>query len=480
MKGDSPHDQRGKQTPSNAHSIETRRKVIDHIGSFPCKESHYCSKDRYYVNATLNRKIMHDLYEAKEPNNRVSYWYFCQIFKDYFGKLGFGRPQVDTCCECERLGEHIVFSKAALSNKNETYSETYFACDIFSGVKILDRKASDEERKRAVVNKMVHCKQAKKFFHKMRAIREDAQSSDSIIALSIDYMQNISLPTVPVQQTFYLRQLTVNVFSIHNLKDNSAVFFVYEESEAGKGSNEVCSLLHHYLKTYRSPKPKEECDFVLFSDSCGGQNRNHTVMRFLSCLSGQFKSVRHYLPHRGHSFLPNDRDFSVVKRKLKKHDRFYTTKDVIRIIASSPQVQQRSRFEVTRVTHHDILNFKDAGFGLFKKSVICDEHKAIKQKKFKKLSFQIASFKDFEYTTPGIVKCRPLIDGLVSYSFNLQSMKSLNITKLYFSNLRRAYRRRLPINVKKMEDLRKFEPYLPPKCKSFWNSIYRLKTRYTE
>lgn len=258
----------------------------------------------------------------------------------------------------------------------------------------------------------------------------------------------------------------MNVFSIHILKDNSAVFFVYEESEAGKGSNEVCSLL---LKTYRSPKPKEECDFVFFSDSCGGQNRNHTVMRFLSCLSGQFKSDRHYLPHRGHSFLPNDRD-----------DRFYTTKDVIRIIASSPQVQQRSRFEVTRVTHQDILNFKDPGFGLFKKSVICDEHKAIKQKKFKKLSFQIASFKDFEYTTPGIVKCRPLIDGLVSYSFNLQSMKSLNITKLYFSNLRRAYRRRLPINVNKMEDLRKFEPYLPPKCKSFWNSIYRLKTRYSE
>lgn len=37
-----------------------------------------------------------------------------------------------------------------------------------------------------------------------------------MLSIAFDYMQNISLPFIPVQDTFYLRQLTLNVFCIHN------------------------------------------------------------------------------------------------------------------------------------------------------------------------------------------------------------------------------------------------------------------------
>ncbi|KAJ4429296.1 hypothetical protein ANN_26300 [Periplaneta americana] len=51
-------------------------------------------------------------------------------------------------------------------------------------------------------------------------------------------MQNMPLPHLPVQDVFYLRQLRVYWFGIHNLKTDDSKFFIYHEREAKKGANE--------------------------------------------------------------------------------------------------------------------------------------------------------------------------------------------------------------------------------------------------
>lgn len=448
QQGLSPHDKRGT-TSSNAISSETRRKVIEHISSFPCKETHYGTKEKYYVNAVLNKKIMYHLYKEKEPDHPVSHTYFRNVFKDYFGKLGFGRPQVDSCCTCEEIGNVIL-------NKN----------------------ASPEERQRAVIRKMVHCKDAKKFYNKMKEVANS--KNPKTIAISVDYMQNISLPRIPVQETYYLRQLTVNVFNVHNLMDNSCKFYVYDESQGGKGANEVCSFLYDYLNTLNLEFPKEEYDLILFSDGCGGQNRNHTMVRFLSCLSGEhgYKSVAHYFPIRGHSYLPNDRDFSLVKRKLNRIDRCYTVKEVIDIIASS-RTKDSAKFEIKRIYRTDILEFKNCSVIDFKRSVICNEHRAIKTKGFKKQSYQIASYREFIYTGVGVIRTRPIVDGGEILNFDLRWQKvSKDLSDAYFAEAssKKAYPRKRRINIKKMKDLKKFSKYLPADSLYFWNKIYNLKT----
>lgn len=41
-----------------------------------------------------------------------------------------------------------------------------------------------------------------------------------------------------------------------------------------------------------------------------GQNRNYTIIRMLLALAHNiFKSVRQYFPIRGHTYMPNARDF---------------------------------------------------------------------------------------------------------------------------------------------------------------------------
>ncbi|KAF2894339.1 hypothetical protein ILUMI_11836, partial [Ignelater luminosus] len=62
---------------------------------------------------------------------------------------------------------------------------------------------------------------------------------------------------------------------------------------------------------------------VLFSDGCPGQNKNYVMVRFLYFLVHGwklFKEIFYYFPHRGHSRLPNDQDFSLIEAKKRKNN----------------------------------------------------------------------------------------------------------------------------------------------------------------
>lgn len=96
------------------------------------------------------------------------------------------------------------------------------------------------------------------------------------MAIAFDFMQHQPLPLLPVQEMFYLRKLWLNVFCIHNLTTNKAVFYTYHEGTANKGTDEVCSSLYNYILKYI---PNSVRELYVFSDACGGQNRNHTVSR---------------------------------------------------------------------------------------------------------------------------------------------------------------------------------------------------------
>lgn len=124
-------------------------------------------------------------------------------------------------------------------------------------------------------------------------------------------MQNLPLPVTPVQEMFYYRQLWVNAFEIHDLKKNAGKFYVYHEGQANKSPDEVCTFLLDYVNNHIEDHVTE---LHIFSDGCPGQNRNHTVVRFLMtlCAIKRFTTIHHYFPHRGHSFLPCDRDFGLV------------------------------------------------------------------------------------------------------------------------------------------------------------------------
>lgn len=57
-------------------------------------------------------------------------------------------------------------------------------------------------------------------------------------------MENIQIPKIPVYELFYLRQLTVSVFCVTNIKTNTSSVYIYHEGEGKKRPDEVCSMLY--------------------------------------------------------------------------------------------------------------------------------------------------------------------------------------------------------------------------------------------
>lgn len=245
----------------------------------------------------------------------------------------------------------------------------------------------------------------------------------NILALSMDFMINISLPKVPVQELFYLRQLTINVFCIHYIKTNTATIYIHHEGQAKKEPDETCS----FLKDFLSVAPQYD-ELHLYSDNCSGQNKNHALSKFLLFLTDtkQFKKVEQFFPVRGHSFLPCDRDFAIIKRALKDHDRIYSIHEITEIVIKSSKTK---KFTVVEVDSCELIyNFKTWWPRYYKKSPVSQEtvHKPRDQRKF----FGISSLFHVKYNSayPGVCFASEFINSAVVHTFILRQTPRSSVT----------------------------------------------------
>ena len=129
-----------------------------------------------------------------------------------------------------------------------------------------------------------------------------------------------------------MRQLWVFTFCIHTIKNNRAKFYIYHEGHGRKSRDEVCTFLLDYMTNKLPLKVK---NFILFSGSCGGQNKNHTLIRFLRNLSDNkvFESITHYFPIRGHSLR---------SRLIRQFYCIYTPKQYAELITRASKLNKFS------------------------------------------------------------------------------------------------------------------------------------------
>lgn len=92
-----------------------------------------------------------------------------------------------------------------------------------------------------------------------------AKENDNIACVSFNFEQNLPLPHIPTNDIFYLRQLWLYIFGVHDCGGNIGTMYAWPESVAHRGANEVVSCLDHYFKSLEGIDT-----LMLFSDSCGG------------------------------------------------------------------------------------------------------------------------------------------------------------------------------------------------------------------
>lgn len=332
-----PKDSRGKHSnrPTQYPAVVTNL-IDDHIKSFSVRKSHYSLRDnpdKKYLPEDLSVSKMHSLFLERYCIN-IPYKIYWGVFKKY--NVSFGYPRSDTCSFCDSMVLKIQCAK------------------------------TDEEKRELEIQKTLHLKKAETFQNERRLFKTKAQAGE-ILCLSFDYMQNLPLPYIKTNSVFYARQLWQYVFGIHDVGSNNVTVYTYCENTAKKGSNEVTSILLDYLKNI-SPDGRPD-ELVLISDGCPGQNKNMTMVRFLYAVIHIFKMLKqitYLFPVRGHSYLHNDQDFSLIEIKKRKLPRAEVPEDWNKLILNARQ--NPSPFHLKELSTYDVKDIKKSTEDFFLKT----------------------------------------------------------------------------------------------------------------
>lgn len=209
---------------------------------------------------------------------------------------------------------------------------------------------------------------------------------------TIDFVQNVALPHVSSTPSswYFLSLIWVSVFGVFSENSGQQTNYVYSERTAGKGSNEVISMLHHFGTTSGVYSCNEVSSRVwtIYADNCGGQNKNNHVIRYLLLLvdSGVLKTVNLYFFVRGHTKNNCDRGFGNMKKAYVKTD-LYTVDEVASMVDESSTTNKAVNLE------KDQAAFKD--------------WKALLESEYRDLDgIQKYQLFSVDASTPGVVHCR--------------------------------------------------------------------------
>lgn len=183
------------------------------------------------------------------------------------------------------------------------------------------------------------------------------------------------------------------------------------------------------------------------------------MIRLMSTLTTfhKFKNIEQYCPIGGHSFLPCDRDFALLKKNIKKCDRVYTIKEYVELILTS---SRKRVFTVVVPDSEDIIDFKKWWPQFFKRNMLSSETTGTSVPRDRKIHLKPSQFMHYTYSsdTPGPVVARYYINGAVLRHFRLLKPKANN---LYLPTDLAYPEGRIPINKKKIDDIRKLLNYIP-------------------
>ena len=237
-------DKRGKHGKQNRISEDLIADVKEHIASFPSNTSHYTrshSVTRKYLSPNLSINEMYRLYvERCKVNGKqaVKASMYRHIFNTKFN-LSFHSPWKDTCKKCDCL-KIAIESEADINKK-----------------RILEDEHQLHLRKAEAVRSLLQT--------------ERDRSVPDVEAFTFDLQKVFSLPNITTGEAFYCRQLSTYNLGIHSLSSDNAIMNIWHEGIASRGPDEIgsCVLLHCQKLAAAGVRK-----LSVYTDSCGGQNRN--------------------------------------------------------------------------------------------------------------------------------------------------------------------------------------------------------------
>lgn len=279
-------DRRGRHPSSRKFPEEILQCVQNHINKFPKYQSHYgrSHSSLLYLGADLTITKMHQLY-LDDGNPKVSLSYYSKEFNKT--NLKFKPPQVDTCVKCDLLNQSIKHASGEAKEKLEE-----------------ELKEHHEKSQGAYASK--------------RKDKEACANNPSKQVIVFDLQQVLQCPLLSSGNVFYMRQLSVFNLTIFECEKRLAVNSMWHEGIAGRGANEIASCLTAY---FRERVPPEVDHIIMYSDTCGGQNKNsHVCAAMIETVSSHpsIKIIDQKFLVSGHTHLECDQVHGQIEKRKKK------------------------------------------------------------------------------------------------------------------------------------------------------------------
>lgn len=164
--------------------------------------------------------------------------------------------------------------------------------------------------------------------------------------------------------------------------------------------------------------------------------------------------------------MPNDRDFGIIRRKLRKKERYYEIEEVIDLINSSSKIP--GKFTVQKVSFNDFIDYAAWWPKFYKRTCLSQDSYGKNVPKDQKVTFSISKYREMSVysTEPTQIECSLNVAGLRSDTFRLRN----TVGDFALPN-NKAYSTILPINHLKVADIKKTLVYIPDDKIRFWNEI---------
>lgn len=415
-------DMRGKQTASlpEARLSEVR----EHLDSFPRFQSHYARAkcDRSFLPNTLTLKIMFEEYKIKYPTKPVSRF----IYEREFHAMGLKiKPlKIDTCQRCDRLDMAIKYAK------------------------------TEEEKRELEVEQELHHRKAEKAKTQKQLDTESA--SKEHVVLAFDLQQCLPTPHLQSSVVFYKRQLWTYNLTIHDCATGKSEHCMWHEGEAERGPNEIGSAMYQYVMKL----PEHVQEVTMYSDTCGGQNKNsimNAVLQTLLSHKPTVKKINQKFLVPGHTHLDCDTDHSVIERK-KKGD-IHVPRDWLNLVRSAS-----SKFSVQHMSQEIQLDFKSLLKG--RDSPLVKRKKNVDGDQF--VWKNVCWIQHRQSLPIGTVAYKDTLDQDVP--FTLLNMKRYKKTTINLSP-QLTYDGPQKISQKKKDDLISLLHLIDPDCRRFYKKL---------